>query len=85
MEKPGELSAGVLRKSLPKSQSQMHPPSSCACPTCGNRSAPKDMKAAKATTAKTELLGNTTLLLSPNRACIGIENNFANDRLLDNR
>src|SRR5215468_6477414 len=79
MSYPGELPQGKSFVSLPRSQSQTH----CACPTCGNRNAPKDTKAAKATTAKTELLGNMTLILSSNRACI--ENNFATGRLLDNR
>src|SRR5262245_42564450 len=76
----GELPQGLKFGSLPKSQSQMH---SCAWPTCGNRSAPKHTKAAKAITAKTELLRNMTLLLFSNRACI--ENNLANGRRLDNR
>jgi len=41
------------------------------------------MKAAKATTAQTELLENMALLLSSN--CAWIQNNFPNDRLLANR
>src|SRR2546426_4678532 len=80
MENPGEFDQGLSFKSLPKSQSQMH---SCACPTCGNRSAPNDIKAAKATTAQTELLENMALLFSSN--CAYLENNFPNDRLVTNR